>query len=510
MKKVTSAKNEVIFGSLFSYANVLLNSVYSLIILPFVIGALGQVDYGVYKTISSLSSSILILDLGLGSTCIRYISMYLSSDEEGEIPRFVGMIYKIGFIVTAVLIFACFLIYLLIPRIYQDGLTNNEIRMAQGLFMIISINIVFHMADNILDGIVSGYNKFAFTKGLKLFRVFLRASLVVVVLTVWKSPYALVLIDLAITIFMLLTELSYIKKKIGIHVRFERVDKVIFDEIMKYTLMIFVTTIINLVNNSLDNVFVGALLGADFVTVYSVGLTLFSMFNNLSTSISSVMLPTVTKIINEDPTLHKVCIYVVKIGRIQFMILGAVLVGFICVGKKFIYLWMGSGYEDVYCITLILMIPAMFELVVNVCLSVLRAKNMLGFRTIVLLCTTGVNAAITYYGLKTRGYFYAAIGTATSCIIGSILSVNIYYYKKFAFNMLRIYKNIFSRTWVCVALASIVLLIYSMNTQLTWPSFAIAITLYLASYFILLFAFGFNNEERSGVKRLIARGKLNT
>ena len=127
------------------------------------------------------------------------------------------------------------------------------------------------------------------------------------------------------------------------------------------------------------------------------------MFEQLSTSLSSVMLPTVTNILKTDHDGTELQKTVVKIGRIQFMLLGAALAGFIVLGKDLINLWLGKGYDDVYIITLILMAPALLELCVNVCLAVLRAKNMLGFRTGVLLGVTVLNAIVTLVGVKYFG-----------------------------------------------------------------------------------------------------------
>ena len=66
------------------------------------------------------------------------------------------------------------------------------------------------------------------------------------------------------------------------------------------------------------------------------------------------------------------------------MLLGAIFTGFFFFGKEFVFLWMGDGFDDVYYLAIILMAPAMLELCINVCLSILRAKNKHGFRTAVL------------------------------------------------------------------------------------------------------------------------------
>ena len=65
-------------------------------------------------------------------------------------------------------------------------------------------------------------------------------------------------------------------------------------------MLIFITTIATQANGNLDNVIIGAVVNARAITVYSMGLLIFSMFEQLSTSISSVMLPTVTETLKND------------------------------------------------------------------------------------------------------------------------------------------------------------------------------------------------------------------
>lgn len=99
----------------------------------------------------------------------------------------------------------------------------------------------------------------------------------------------------------------------------------------------------------------------------------------------------------DDAQLQQV---VTKVGRMQFAVLGAALAGFICLGKEFIALWLNEGFEDVYYLSLFMMIPVTFTLVQNVCLSILRAKNMMKFRTGSLICTTILNLVLTIVGTR--------------------------------------------------------------------------------------------------------------
>lgn len=495
------AKNEVKWGALLSYLLVILNSLYGFLIIPYILSSLGDAEYGVYKTISSLSSALMILDLGLGGTAMRYIAKFKSDGKKDKIESFISMALGEGSIICVGLALISVVIYFLIPTIYAEGLSTTEIGLAKKLFVILALNMVFHIVENVFNGVISGFNKFTVSNGLKLGRILLRVGLLFVVFAFVKSAVALVLIDLGLTIAQILVEFIYIKAKLKTKVRisFKNWDKAIFNESFKYTMLLFITTIAAQINNNLDNVVIGAIRGSELVAIYSMGLLIFGMFEQLSTSLSGVMLPTVTNVLKNDNDGTEIQKTIINIGRIQFILLGAALVGFAILGKSAITLWLGEGYEDVYFITLILMAPALLELCVNVCLSVLRAKNMLGFRTAVLFGTTALNAVITIVGVKLFGYYAAAVGTALSFLIGSVIVMNIYYYKKLSFNMLRIYRKIFSGIWLCLLISGGAIFVSSHFLTEGWLAFILNVLIFCVVYAITLVLFGFKKEEKKKI-----------
>lgn len=72
-------------------------------------------------------------------------------------------------------------------------------------------------------------------------------------------------------------------------------------------------------------------------------------------------------------------------GRIQTLIALLGILGFIVVGKDFIRIWMGDGFDDVYIITLILIIPALIPLIESVTNTILDAMMKRMARSIALL-----------------------------------------------------------------------------------------------------------------------------
>ena len=493
-------QNQVKWGAILSYILIIFNTLYGLFITPYILGCIGEGDYGVYKTISSLTSALMVLDLGIGGTVMRYVAKFKAAKEDEKIPNFIAMNLVQAAILCGVIGIAAAGIYTTIDNAYAATFTTDQIAKAQDLFIGLIVNMMFHVMENVINGVITGHNRFMFGNGVKVVRLLLRILLVIILLQFFADSLVIVLIDLGVTIVFLLVEVWYIRKKLGVKIKLTKWEKTLFMESGKYTALMFLTSIAAQVNNNLDNVIIGALSGPAFVTVYSFGLLIFGMFEQLSTSISGVMLPTVTNLLAKEDGMGEVENLVVRTGRIQFMLLGAALTGFFCIGKDFIRIWLGEGFDDVYIITLILMAPALFELCVNVCLSILRAKNMLSFRTVTLFASTILNAVVTVLAVRYWSYIGAALGTAASFIVGSLIVMNIYYYKKLGLNMLRIYRRILSGTWICLLIAGTGLYLFNYVFHGSLWSFAAGVMVFGSLFVTGMWLFGFNQEERRMLK----------
>ena len=492
-------KNEVKYGAILSYIFIIINSVYGLFVTPYILGTIGSTEYGVYKTIASLSSSLMVLDLGLGGTVMRYVAKYNALKESDKINSFISMALVECFILICVVFAVCTGVFKNLGNIYRNGLNESEVMLAQNLFMLLSVNMIMHIFENLLNGVLTGFNRFTVANSLKLIRIIFRIILLFVILPIYKSSLVIVSIDVVLTFIMIAIEYMYAILRLHVRVspNFKNWDMTVFKESFVYTLLLFLTSIASQINSNLDKVVIGAMKGAAAVTVYSMGLLIFGMFENLSCSISSVMLPTVTNVLCEDDGYRKVQKLIIKCGRIQFLFMIAAFSGFAVLGKDFINIWLGNGYDDVHIIALILMGPAMLELCVNVCLSILRAENRLKFRTFILFGTTALNAIITVVGCKYGSYIWAAIGTSASFLIGSIVIMNIYYHKVFGFNMLKIYLKIFDGIWICALISTIAIIISSSFMSKGLITFIINVVIYVAAYAVTLLMFGLKKDEKA-------------
>lgn len=494
-------RKDVKYGAIFSYILIIMNSLYGVLITPYTISYLGVAEYGVYKTISSFTAAFVVLDFGIGSTMIRYIAKFRVDHQEEKIPNYIAMCLMQAIVLIAISAIVLFLGYQNLESIYEVGLTPKELSKAKQLYIVLAASMCLHILSNVFSGIIKGYNKFSFSNGFSLFFLVFRVILILVLIPIVKDSLVLVVINLVSSLLCIVVEFIYAHFKLKVRIKFTHWDGTLFKESFIYTILMFITTVEAQVNNSLDNVVIGAFLSSTAVAIYSVGLLVFNMFEHLSSAISSVMLPTVIETMKTDDKLrHNTQSLIVSVGRIQFILLGAALVGFVVVGKEFLELWMGESFGRAYGITIILMIPSLFELCVNVCLAMLRAENKIGFRTFVVSFTMVLNLIVTIVGTRIWGYYAAAFGTAIAFFLGSDIIMNVYYYKHYHINMIKIYGRIFKKIWVCLIFSGIACYFAKILVSTPLLKVMLGITAFVIVYGITLLLYGLDEKEKELLK----------
>lgn len=490
------AKSEVKWGALLSYVLIALNSIYGLIIMPFVLGAIGESEYGVYKTIGAMTATISVMELGLGGTMQKYIAQYRAQKEEKKAYNYSAMCLIQAVVMALAMAVVGLCLFFTLEPVYGNTFTAHEMSRAKQVYIVLVCYVVFHIFENVLFGIISGYNRFIFTNSVKLTTLISKILIYLIILPIFKNSLAIVLTMLVLEFVIITAECVYIKFVLKHKVKLYSWDKAIFKETFMYTILLFIQSIIIQFNGNVDNMVIGAVIGTSAVTVYSFAIQIFNMYEQCATSVSGVILPSVTKVVFSGAKPKDLENLVVKYGRAQWAILGAALGGFICLGKEFFSLWLGKGFEDCYYLALILMVPITFPLIVNTCLAILKAKNLLLFRTIALAYSAVINVVFTIIGTKLWGFYAAAAGTAISTVIGSVLSLNIYYQIKLKMNMLRVYFRIMHKIVLCIAIPTVICILINPYFGVSWFSFIAKAAVFLAIYGVLMNLFGLNENEK--------------
>ena len=247
---------------------------------------------------------------------------------------------------------------------------------------------------------------------------------------------------------------------------------------------------------STDQFILGSVTGTVAVAIYSIGSTFNQYYMNFSTAISGLFLPKVTKMITQNVSDEELSNLFIRAGRIQFIILSFILSGFILVGKDFIALWAGEGYEQSYFIALLVMIPLTIPLIQNLAITILQAKNMHHFRSTVYIIIAILNVIISIPLAKIYGGIGCALATAISMVIGNIIIINIYYYKKIHIDIPKFWLEI-SKLSIPVVISLGIVLVVNKLIPLSGAINVLFTGIVFTIIFVpLMWLLGMNNSEK--------------
>lgn len=495
--------NQLKLGATISYILIVANALYGILFTPFLLSHLGNSEYGVYRTISSLTASIAIMDLGIGSTMLRYISKFYAQKDKKSIENFSAMGFIEASALSVAILVVCFAVYFFLDPMYGNSLAIEELARAKQLYMLFVFLLILHLFEKVIFSIIAGHEYFGFANIMRLLTLVLKVGISVPLLLKIPNSLILIIVDIIVLCAIMVTQLVFIRKKIQIKIHLYYWDKKLFASSGKYTLLMFVQSIAVQFNSNLDNVVIGAVEGAKAVAVYSCGLQLYAMYEQFAMAFSDLMLPRISQQIASGCSNTELENTVIKVGRLEFISLGAVLCGFLLIGKNFILLWLGEEYLFAWLVGIILMVPTTIPLIQNVSLSILRAKNKIGFRTIAVSCMAVFNLIFTIIGVRMFGAIAACIGTALGLLFANIIAMNIYYVKVIKLNVFRIFKSIFSKTWLCLIPPSLLLIVLNQILDVTWSSFGIEVVAFCIVYFALLLVFGFNKNEKNQIYSML-------
>ena len=488
--------NEIKAGAILSYMGLFLNMIIGILCTPIIIRALGQSEYGLYSLIGAIISYLTVLDFGLGNAIIIYTSRYRAKNEKENEYKLNGMLIFIYIIIGIIAAAVCGILYFNSNRLFGATFTDVELSKVKTMIIILGVYFLLNFPLSIFGYIITAYEKFIFSKVIQILKHILPPILIITILFFNYKSVEMIILTVIINIILLLINMLYCFKNLKIKIVFGKFNIGLLKEIFLYSFFIFLAIIVDKVNWSLGQIILGGVVGTAAVSIYSVAAQLQLIYQSFSTAISGVLLPKISIMVEKKATDKELSDIFVKVGRLQYIILGYILIAFIIFGKKFIEIWAGYNYLTSYYIALILMIPVTFPLLQNTGISILQAKNKHKFRTLVYSAIAIANIAISVPLAKIYEGIGAAIGTAVSLVIGNIIIMNIYYYRKINIDVLKFWKEIFKMSIPNVI--NLIIFIY-LNTRFEIDNIYILIieaVIYSLLYITITFKFIANDYEK--------------
>ena len=492
-------------GAILSYASIVVNTFIQLLYTPLLIRKLGQSEYGLYSLVASIIGYLTVMDLGFGNAIIVYTSKYRVQGKKEEEAILHGMFNRVFKIIGFIAMLLGMMLFFNVDTIFGNKMTTIEIEKMKIMMIILSFNLFFTFYFAIYNSIITAYEKFIFQKIMAIIHSLMLPILMIPLLFLGYKSITLCIIITIANLFLLLSNYIYCKKRLKIDISYKGFNKDIFRTVIGYSIWVFLGVVVDKINWSVDNFVLGAVAGTIAVSVYSIAATLNTMFISLSTAISGVMLPKISKLVAKNTTTNELTNEMIKTGRLQNYIIFLMCSGLVLFGKNFINIWAGPGFEESYIISLLLIVPICVPLIQNVGLSIMQAMNKYKFKSVSTFIMAVVNVIISILFAKKWGATGAALGTCISLIICNIIIINIYYYKEIKLDILRFWKSIIKQI-IPFSIPIFIILIFMFLIRLSGIAALIIYGgIYVMLYCGVAYTLSMNNYEKNIINNFLAK-----
>ncbi len=325
---------------------------------PFIVHSLGVVAYGVWVLAISAVSYLSLLDLGMRSSVLRFVSKGHTKGDHAAASDAVSAALWVRLQISAVVLLGSAALAATFDRFFHvpPELAGD----ARKAVMIIGLTVGFSMTIGVFGAVLSALNRYDLNSAVVLIQLVIRVTGVVIVLRSGRGIVAIALCELFATIVsdsLLLVFMRRIYPELRIRIR--NPNREVLRQLWSYSFYSFLITIAVQLVYQTDNLVVGAFVSTAAVTFYSIGNSLCRYTDQLVGAMTLTFVPAASTYEAAGETLMLKALY--RNGtRALLSISLPILVTLMIRGRTFIGLWMGPMYTERSGTVLMILAVALF------------------------------------------------------------------------------------------------------------------------------------------------------
>ncbi len=489
-------------GVALSYVNTVLNMVTGFFLSSFFVKMLGDTEYGLYQMVTSFVSYLVLLEFGTGTAMTRNISKCRAQNaDKQEIQKNISTIWTISLLLAIIIAVASIVFYSQIGNIYNK-LTFDQVSYAQKILLLEVVYLIVSFLSSTLNGVVLGFEQYKLGPIISIVRLISRAALMVGIILIYRYAIAIVIVDVLVSITTATYLFVFCIRRLRLTFTTRYFDRQVFKEILPLCMAMFIQTLVNQANSSVDQFVIGIKMTPEHVSYYSIGLFFYNAFSLLTTVPITMYGPQIVKDIiqkvNEDTLMD----HMIRPSRFITLIGTTALCGFFVAGRQFINLCYGENYKIAWFVALIIMVPMMINMSNGILINVLDALNKRMARSYVLMFTTIANIILTVVWIDIWGIIGASIATAVCTLVGQITMMNVYYSKKLNIKIMYLYYRTFKGILIPQLIATAIAFILGNTLRSNFISLIISGCIYITIFSFLFLKFGMQESEREIVSAI--------
>jgi O-antigen/teichoic acid export membrane protein len=309
---------------------------------PFIVHRLGNVAYGVWILVVSLTSYMNLLDLGLRGAVMRFVSKGYARGDHAEANEAVSGALWIRLWISLAIVLASVLFAVVFPRVFAAPATMHQ--QARLAILVTAATVALSLWCGVFGGVLAALHRYDLLSAVTMVQTTFRAAGICWLLLHGHGILALALWDLATAVvanglLVVLSFHSYPRLRISLRIP----GKAVVAKLWTYSLYAFLINVAVQVAYYTDNLVVGAFTSASAVTFYAIGGTLIGYARQIVSSVTTTFTPLASSFEAQglENDLRRLLVHGTRAALIVSLPIEAAL---FLRGHTFIRLWMGAQY----------------------------------------------------------------------------------------------------------------------------------------------------------------------
>lgn len=330
-----------ILKNIFSnWANLVISLVLAFFVSPLIVQGLGKDGYGLWVIIVSITGYFTVIDLGVNTAIIKFISEFHSQNKYKEIIKVYSNSIVIFSLVSIFIVFMGAMIGFNFNHFFQTPSFTQKIVLAT--FGIVVGEIAIGMFFSIYSSTLSALQHFVYINAVSITTSLIRNALIVFLLLNGHGILTLAIIHLSTSILRYGAQYKFFKMRYPL-IEFDKrvIQKDSFKLLLSYSFYSFIISISLKVLFYTDSLVIGKLISFEQVTYYAIPSSLLDYVEKIIWAMIAVLVPIIS--IN-DAAGHNSDNQLLYLHgtRYSLLISGPIVISLFLVGPDFITLWMGQ------------------------------------------------------------------------------------------------------------------------------------------------------------------------
>lgn len=494
--------NQIKAGAVLSYVSLIAGNIIVLLYTPVMLRLMGASEYGIYSLCNTISSTIAMMDAGMGIAAVRYIVRFKENPEKQASTMGMFLIFNV---ILGIIAFCMMeVIAYKADFIFADSMSADEIHSIKIIITITSVYLLLSFCLAVFQAAVTAYERFIFIKVVDIARSIALPLLILPFLFAGHKAIAMSTITVSVFTVILIIKLFYCIFNLKLKVSFKNIDMSLVKEAIPFALVIFSKLILERLFWTEGQFILGYTSGTIAIAMIALAVQLKGYIESISLSVNNLFLPRCSEYATKENGISLASDLFVKVVRLQTFIMGLVISGYVVFGREFVRLWAGEEYSEAFWASLLIIVPCTITFVQGMGNAILQAFGKVKIQSLVYLIMVIFVAVLSF----TIGKQYEALGCAAimsvAIVIFEITAMNIYYYK-IGINIRDVWKNMLSILSIyMLPMAFFIGLEHYFQIE-GWTKLICSILLYSTLSFILMYYFVMNKYEKELIESAIKR-----